>query len=294
MVAMLLFTIASFAPTMPTEMIYNPIKLKAEKEFRLLNENMIDLKDDTRKTRTEVYNLVQPVMEMYLEEYVDNYVIGDSLSHALACIFVSESSNGKGHSGRSTLWLTHSNPFGMTTSSFTNSTTKMSWEMIKGKRVNMYRTFKSYETFEEAIESLMWDYLLKARYFRLREAETVKDFLYSLYDCGYMTNSRWPFFAYNEIYLTQIVENKGKTLPKQKYVPIKKTKKVNIVRDSIPISLPILNIVDTCLQNVLIKNIITDTATIVKPIKIFKVEHIRVESLQLNTNNNSQSIKNEN
>lgn len=206
MVAIMFITLNSFAPVMPEEMIYNPIKERAQREFCLLNENLVDLKDNTLKTRTQVYTLVQPIMELYLEEYEDNYLLGDSLSYALACIFVSESSNGKGQSGKSSLWLSYNNPFGLTTSSLKNSTTKMSWEMIGGKRVNMHRTFQAYDSFQNAIESLMWDYLLNERYFRLREAKTVKDFLYSLYRCGYMTNSGWPRFAYKQIYLEQLKE----------------------------------------------------------------------------------------
>jgi len=92
----------------------------------------------------------------------------------------------------------------MTTGKIGNTVTKMSWEMIHGRRVNMYRTFRTYDSLEQAVESLMWDFLLKGRYEKLRYSKTVKEFLYDLYDCGYMTNRYWPRFAYNEIYLKSI------------------------------------------------------------------------------------------
>jgi len=76
--------------------------------------------------------------------------------------------------------------------------------MIRGRRMNMYRTFRTYRSLKEAVDSLMWDYLLKSRYERQKTATTVKGFLYNLYKSGYMTNRYWPRFAYNEIYLKAI------------------------------------------------------------------------------------------
>ena len=87
-----------------------------------------------------------------------------------------------------TLWLKYNNPFGMTSGHIGTTIKLMSWERINGKRVSMYRRFKTYDSLKEAVESLMWDYLLNERYERLRYKKTVKEFLYGLYDCGYMTN----------------------------------------------------------------------------------------------------------
>ena len=205
LVSLLIISLNSFAPPEPSWRIpLNDNIYKLYGKHCLINENLVSLKNGTKKTRKEVFNLIQPLLNMYLEEYKDNYIIADSLSYALACIFVSESSNGKGHSGRSSLWLKYNNPFGMTTGMIGNTVTKMSWEMIEGERINMYRTFKTYNSLEEAVESLLWDYLLKERYESLRTTKTVKEFLYSLYKCGYMTNKFWPQFAYNEIYLKSI------------------------------------------------------------------------------------------
>jgi len=50
----------------------------------------------------------------------------------------------------------------------------------------------------------MWDYLFKNRFTKVRNSISVKDFLYNLYACGYMTDHRWSKFAYKEIYLKSI------------------------------------------------------------------------------------------
>ncbi len=199
-----LITFNSFAPPVPLYMVYDPYVEQIYKDHCTINNNLEKLYDDDIRTRPEVFQLIQPILEIYLREYTDNYVIGDSLSWALACIFVSESSNGKGHSGRSTLWLEHNNPFGMTTGKIGKNVTKMSWEMINGNRVNMYRTFKTYNSLKEATESLLWDYLLKERYEPVKQAITVKEFLHILINCGYATNLGWSNWAYNEIYLKSI------------------------------------------------------------------------------------------
>ncbi len=202
----LLFIISTdvFAPISAKHMMYDPYMEQIYSDHCIINKNTEDLYYDYKRSRQEIFHLAQPLLEIYLRKYTDNYVIGDSLSWALACIFVSESSNGKGHSGRSTLWLEHNNPFGITTGKIGKTVTKMSWEMIKGKRVNMYRTFRTYESLKEATESLMWDFLLKARYEPVRQATTVKEFLDTLIRCGYATNLNWSNWAHKEIYLKSI------------------------------------------------------------------------------------------
>lgn len=203
---LLLFTIStdSFAPFKAPWLQYDPYIAQIYKDHCTINDNMEPLTYDIKRTRKEVFQLVQPILEIYLRNYIDNYAIGDSLSWAISCIFVSESSDGKGHSARSTLWLEHHNPFGITTNKTNKTVIKMSWEMIKGKRVNMYRTFRTYKSFKEATESLMWDFLLKKRYEPVRSATTVEDFLTILIECGYATNRGWSSWAYKEIYLKSI------------------------------------------------------------------------------------------
>ena len=200
LVTLLTFSFLTFAPTKPSWMQYDPYMEGIYRKHCLINENLRTLLNDERKSRNEVFHLVEPLLDVYLEEYKDNYVIKDSLSYAISCIFVSESSNGKGHSSRSTLWLEHYNPFGLTGKGIR----KWSWEEENGKRVPQYVNFRTYTSFEEAIESLMWDYLLRKRYEPLRSKQTVKEFLYGLKQCGYMTASDWPRWAYNEIYLKSI------------------------------------------------------------------------------------------
>ena len=195
-----LFTLNSFAPPLPSYMVYDPYVEQIYKDHCTINNNLEKLYDDDIRSRKEVFNLVQPILEIYLRKYIDNYAIEDSLSWALSCIFVSESSNGKGHSGRSTLWLYENNPFGLTG----KGVTKWSWEEESGKRVPQYVNFRTYSSLKETTESLIWDYLFKERYEKVKKAETVEQFLYSLYDCGYMSASNWPSWAYKEIYLKSI------------------------------------------------------------------------------------------
>ncbi len=176
-------------------------EIQYEKDEDILDYNLVRLKDDIKRSRKEMYELVQPVIDVYLRRNTLHTAfpnIADSLSHALTCIFISESSNRKGHTGRSSLWLEYNNPFGLTAH---QGVTKTSWEMINGKRVVMDVTFRMFDSFEEAINSLMWDYLYKKRYINTINSVSVKDFLYNLYEDGYMTNSGWPKFAYKEIFL---------------------------------------------------------------------------------------------
>ncbi len=200
----LLFSIRSYAPFDMMNRMEAIAERMLEEENDMELFNLLELEDGSKKTRKKVFNLVQPIIELYLErgEYKYNFpYMQDSISHALACIFVSESSNRKGHSARSSLWLTHKNPFGLTGR---NGVTKMSWEMIKGKRVDMNVTFRTFNSLNEAVESLLWDYLFKTQFFKVRQSTSVKEFLNNLYSCGYMTNHGWPRFAYNEIYLKSI------------------------------------------------------------------------------------------
>jgi hypothetical protein len=179
--------------------------LKFISESLFIQTNLEILQDKTIKTREKVFKLVQPIIEIYLERkgYKQHFHpnLQDSLSYGLSCIFVSESSNKLGRPAMSSLWLTHNNPFGLTSS---KGTRLMSWEMINGKRVNMYRTFKQFTSFEESIDSLIKDYLMKRNFNNARNSESIKDFLYNLYKGNYMTNKYWPKFAYNQIYLKNI------------------------------------------------------------------------------------------
>jgi len=178
--------------------------IKVEQEESILDYCLVELKDGTNKTRKEVFHLAKNAIKVYLKRkhYTDHFLIQDSLADALACIFVSESSNARGRPAKSSLWILHFNPFGLTSSR--GDVIKTSWEMVKGKRVVMNRVFRSFNSFEEAVDSLLCDYLLKLRFEPLMNCLTVKDFLYTLRDCGYMTDSNWPNFAYNEIYLKSI------------------------------------------------------------------------------------------
>lgn len=209
----LLVSINLFAPN--TNRVYTNYIEKVENQIQFqedeatLDYNLVRLKDNIKRSRKEVFELVQPVIDVYLRR--KNYhlqfpEISDSLSYALTCIFVSESSNRKGQPGCNSLWIYHNNPFGLTAK---NGVTKTSWEMIKGERVVMQVTFREFNSFEEAIDSLMWDYLLKNRFSRSRSSLSVKDFLYNLYKDGYMTNHGWPKFAYNKLYLanTKVTTN---------------------------------------------------------------------------------------
>ena len=166
---------------------------KANVYIKSLNE----LTNGVNKTRSKVFNLVLPIIQSKLIKYSNEYKLKDSMAYAITCIFVSESSNSKGKSAQSNLWLKYNNPFGLTG----KGVTFKSWEEINGKRVVKYRAFKRFNTFDDAIVSLMEDYLLNKRYDRLKHSKTVKQFLNDLYKCGYMTGSYWPIFAYNEIYL---------------------------------------------------------------------------------------------
>lgn len=166
----------------------------------LINDNLNILKDSTRKTREEVFNLAEPIIDIYLKRknYHFYFPNMDSLSYAITCIFVSESSNYKGESARSSLWLTHNNPFGITSGKGKSYRT---WEEINGKRVVMNRRFATYQTFSDAIDSLMKNCLLKKSYSTTANSSNVKEFLYNLQKDNYMTDSNWPNFAYNLIYL---------------------------------------------------------------------------------------------
>lgn len=191
----------SFAPT------YDKITKKKMFEFfkdeLLIRKNLDILKDSTYKTRKEVFHLVQPVIEIYLKrgDYHKHFPnLSDSVSYAITCIFVSESSNKMGHSARSTLWLYHNNPFGIT-----GKTGKSleSWEMINNKRIIMNRTFRTFDSFSDAIDTLMFNFK-KDSYSLTSNSSTIKDFLFNLYRNNYMTNKHWSNFAWNEIYLKSI------------------------------------------------------------------------------------------
>lgn len=197
--------IKSYAPQIDDSIIKETNKYIIENQ--VLTKNLNLLKDSSLKTRKEVFELVQPIIEIYLKrgEYHNCFPNLDSVSYAISCIFVSESSNHLGQSARSTLWLSHNNPFGITSS---RGKTYKSWEMIDGKRVIMNRTFCTYNSFSDAIDSLMSDCLLKNSYTLTANSQSVKEFLFNLHRNKYMTNKNWPKFAYEKIYLMSIKENK--------------------------------------------------------------------------------------
>ena len=203
----LMITFLSYAPIDPfkqkqVERIEATARQSEEQAY--FDYNLIELKDNSRRARKEVFELVQPIIDIHLERHDWKIIfpnMEDSISHALACIFLSESSNAKGHPARSSLWLLHNNPFGLTAP---KGVTKKSWELINHKRVVMDVTFKTFNSFEDAIDSLIWDYLMRDRYSLARNSGSVKSFFYNLYKCGYMTNYKWPLFAYNELYLKSI------------------------------------------------------------------------------------------
>ena len=199
----LLISVNLFAPTKIINQEEELNKIYYNLDQKVLDYNIIALEDNSIRTREEVFKLAQPMIEILIKRknYHMNFPNMDSLSYAITCIFISESSNSKGQSARSNLWLIHKNPFGLT---FSQGVTKMSWEMIKGKRVNMYRTFRSFNNFEETIDCLFKDYLWKSRYDLVRNSYSVEEFLHNLYKCGWMTNRHWPKFAFNEIYLKNV------------------------------------------------------------------------------------------
>jgi len=206
LLTILLLLMILFIPTrVLAPIIHDSIKINSNTiiEERLINENIIALKDSLYKNRNEVFALAQPIIEIYLKRnnYNDNFPNMDSLSYAITCIFVSESSNYLGQSARSTLWIRHNNPFGITNG---RGKTYKSWEMINNERVVMNRTFATYSSFSEAIDSLMVNCLLKDSYTLTSNSSSVKEFLYNLYKNNYMTNKHWPSFAYNDIYLNYI------------------------------------------------------------------------------------------
>lgn len=198
-----LYPITLFAPFMYD--IKEQIYAEYMYDSYVIQNNLKILKDATIKTRNEVFHLVEPILDIYLTRfnYKKNFPNMDSVSYALACIFVSESSNRKGQAAKSSLWLSYNNPFGITGK--TGKSLK-SWEMINNKKVIMHRTFREYTSFEDAVHSLMNDCLLKERYNSTANSFNVKTFLQNLYADGYMTNKHWPHFAYNQIYLKCLKE----------------------------------------------------------------------------------------
>lgn len=169
-------------------------------ETSIIEDNLRVLKNDSIKSRKEVFKLAQETIEIYLnrgnyKQYFPN--IQDSISYGLACIFVSESSNSLGHSAKSSLWLQSNNPFGLTCS---QGRKLISWEMINGKRIVMYRNFQTFTSFQAAIDSLIKS-LRKDNYNKTRNSSSIKEFLYNLQKNGYCTNKYWPEFAYKQIYL---------------------------------------------------------------------------------------------
>lgn len=196
----LLIPIKLFAPN---DFTYKG-RMKLMMENEIINNNLIRLKDNSIKTRKEVFKLAQETIEIYLnrgnyKQYFPN--LQDSISYGLACIFVSESSNTLGQSARSSLWLNHNNPFGLTSN---RGTKLLSWELINGEKVIMYRTFQTFTSFQQAIDYLMINCLLKQRFSKAVNSCYIKDFLYGLYEGYFMSNSKWPTWAYNQIYLKYV------------------------------------------------------------------------------------------
>lgn len=176
------------------------INIKLIGENYIINKNLDLLKDNQLKTREEVFNLAQETIEIYLNRgnYKQHFPnLQDSISYGLACIFVSESSNKLGESARSSLWIKYNNPFGLTCS---QGKRLISWEMINGNKVIMYRNFQTFTSFQKAIDSLIIS-LQKKNYDKTRNSETVKEFLDNLINNGYATNKNWSSWAYNNIYL---------------------------------------------------------------------------------------------
>ncbi len=172
-------------------------------ENKVIENNLNLLKNDSIKTRKEVFKLAQPVIDIYLKR--NNYHLlfpnmQDSVSYAITCIFLSESSNSLGQSAKSTLWLKHNNPFGLTS---TQGVKLVSWELIRGEKIVMKRTFKIFNSFEEAISSLIQDYLSNGRFVNTLNSYSIKEFLFNLQRDGYCTNTNWDNMMYN-IYLKQI------------------------------------------------------------------------------------------
>jgi hypothetical protein len=175
----LLIPFKLFAPSLSEQEFKNKVKYLSENI--LIENNLIKLKDNRVKSRKEVFELAQPIIDIYLERgnYKELFPNLDSVSYGLTCIFVSESSNSLGQSAKSSLWLQHNNPFGLTSS---QGRKLLSWEMINGNRV---------------INSA----LIKKNYNKTRNSSSIKEFLYNLQRDGYCTNKYWPKFAYNQIYL---------------------------------------------------------------------------------------------
>lgn len=168
-------------------------------ETSIIEDNLRVLKNDSIKSRKEVFKLAQETIEIYLNRgnYKQYFPNLDSISYGLACIFVSESSNSKGQSAKSSLWLKHNNGFGLTCS---QGKRLISWEMINGNKVIMYRNFQTFTSFQAAIDSLIKS-LRKDNYNKTRNSSSIKEFLYNLQRDGYCTNTNWPEFAFNQIYL---------------------------------------------------------------------------------------------
>jgi len=178
------------------------IKLLMENYF--INNNLMQLKDNSIKSRKEVFKLAQPVIDIYLKRH--NYHLlfpnmKDSISYAITCIFLSESSNKLGQCAKSSLWLNYNNPFGLTSH---QGVKLVSWEMIKKKKVIMKRTFKIFSSLEEAITSLIQDYLSNGRFVNTCNSYSIKQFLFNLQRDGYCTNPHWNSMIYNIYLKTQI------------------------------------------------------------------------------------------
>lgn len=194
----LLIPFKLLAPTL------NSVEYKASMEYLIenitINNNLFKLKDNQIKNRKEVFELAQPIIEIYLKRgnYKQHFPNLDSISYGITCIFVSESSNKLGQSAKSSLWLQHNNPFGLTSS---QGKKMLSWEMVNGKRVIMYRNFQTFTSLENAVDGLINSSLIKKNYNKTRNSSSVKEFLYNLQKDGYCTNKYWSNFAYNQIYL---------------------------------------------------------------------------------------------
>jgi len=200
LIIILLIPFKLFAPNMSN--YERNIKLLMENDF--INNNLMQLKNNSIKSRKEVFKLAQPVIDIYLKRH--NYHLlfpnmQDSISYAITCIFLSESSNKLGQCAKSSLWLNYNNPFGLTSH---QGIKLVSWEMIKKKKVIMKRTFKIFNSLEEAITSLIQDYLSNRRFINTCNSYSIKQFLFNLQRDGYCTNTAWPKTMYNIYLKTQV------------------------------------------------------------------------------------------
>jgi len=200
LVIILLIPFKLFAPNINHNYDYD---IKRIKDDNLIQNNLSVLKNDSIKTRKEVFKLAQPVIDIYLKRSKYHLLfpnMQDSISYAITCIFLSESSNRLGQSAKSTLWLHANNPFGLTGH---QGVTLLSWELIRGEKIICKRTFKIFNSLEEAVTSLIHDYLSNGRFVNTCNSYSIKEFLFNLQREGFCTNTCWSKMMYN-IYLKQV------------------------------------------------------------------------------------------